>query len=145
MQFGADRTHQACVESFGADWNEILACVQSDFATNQQLGYEQVTCECFSFYSKHVVWFLFLYILFIAPVIADTNWVPTIAYNSEINALSHSRDAGPLKDILCGKIHNTNPACALKRRYWERLWWFKSLTSYKLCRTEASFLCICKV
>lgn len=114
MQFEADRTHQTCVESFGVSWNEILACVQSDFATNQQLGYEQVTCECFTFRLERNFEFL-LHIL--APVIAETNWVPTIAYNGAIDELSHSGRAPPLKEILCDKIYNTNPACALKRRY----------------------------
>lgn len=41
----ADRSHRSCVEAFGVDWNEILQCVESDFATQQQLGFEQVTGE----------------------------------------------------------------------------------------------------
>lgn len=115
MQSGADRTHKACVDLFGVDWNEILTCVQSDFATNQQLGYEQVTCEYFYFLSKAFSYYFVLH--FAAPVIAATNWVPTIAYNREITELSHSGNAPPLKEILCDKIYNTNPACALKRRF----------------------------
>lgn len=48
MQFGEgtnvkDRTHQQCVEAFGVDWNEILQCVGSEFASRQQLAYEQIT------------------------------------------------------------------------------------------------------
>lgn len=42
----ADRSHRSCVEAFAVDWNEILQCVESDFATQQQLGFEQVTGEC---------------------------------------------------------------------------------------------------
>lgn len=95
MQFNADRSHRACVEAFGVSWDEILQCVQSDFATNQQLGFEQIT----------------------APVLAQTKWVPTIAYNGKINELSHSGRAPPLKKIICDFIYNTNPACKAERLF----------------------------
>lgn len=47
MVTGADRTHQACVEAFGVSWNEILQCVESEFATSQQLEYERITSKFF--------------------------------------------------------------------------------------------------
>ena len=45
MQAGADRSHRTCVEAFGVSWNEIVQCVESDFATNQQLEYEKMSCK----------------------------------------------------------------------------------------------------
>lgn len=95
MTAGADRTHQTCVEAFGVSWDEILQCVASDFATRQQLEYEQIT----------------------TPVLAQTNWVPTIAYNGKITELSHTGNAPPLKEVLCGLIYNTNPACKTVKRF----------------------------
>lgn len=89
MRFGADRTHKPCVESFGASWEEILQCVESDFSTNQQLEYERST----------------------TPVLAQTSWVPTVVYNGKITEFSHTDNAPPLKDVLCNLIHNTNSAC----------------------------------
>ncbi|CRK98817.1 CLUMA_CG012046, isoform A [Clunio marinus] len=93
MVIGADRTHQTCVEQFGFDWNEIVQCTQSEFATRQQLGYEQIT----------------------TPVLQQTNWVPTIAYNGRIDENSIGGRAPPLKELLCDLIYNTNPACKVKR------------------------------
>jgi hypothetical protein len=89
MVAGADRSHRACVEAFGVPWNEILQCVQSEFATSQQLEFEQST----------------------APALALTNWVPTIAYNGKVTEISHTGNAPPLKNILCDLIYNTNLAC----------------------------------
>lgn len=89
MATGADRSHKTCVEAFGVSWDEILQCVESEFATRQQLDFE-----------KHTT-----------PVITQTNWVPTIVYDGKINELSHTGNAPPLKDVLCGLIYNTNPAC----------------------------------
>jgi hypothetical protein len=54
---------------------------------------------------------------FVVPVLEHTDWVPTIAYNGKIEEFSHTGRAPPLKEILCELIHNTNPACALKRRF----------------------------
>jgi hypothetical protein len=42
-----ERTHQPCVEAFGVSFNEILQCVESEFATRQQLEFEQITRESF--------------------------------------------------------------------------------------------------
>lgn len=96
MAPAADRTHQACVQSFGGvSWDEILQCAESEFATNQQLQYEQIT----------------------APVLTQTNWVPTIAYDGRVTEFSHTGRAPPLKEILCDLIYNTNPACKVKTRY----------------------------
>ncbi|KAL7035430.1 hypothetical protein ACKWTF_008363 [Chironomus riparius] len=89
MQVGADRTHKACVEAFGVSWDEILQCVQSDFATKQQLGFERIS----------------------GPVLQNTRWVPTIAYNGQITEYSHSGNSPPLKDVLCYYCSNSNPAC----------------------------------
>ena len=81
--------HQPCVESFGISWNDITQCVASDFATRQQLGYEQVTL----------------------PVLEVTDWVPSIAYNGRITELSRADRDYQLKEIICNFIYNTNPAC----------------------------------
>lgn len=89
MTFGSDASHQPCVEQFGVPWAEILACTDSDFATNQQLTYE-----------KHT-----------KPVVDNTNWVPTIVYNGEITDFSNTGKAPALKEVLCSLIYNTNPAC----------------------------------
>jgi hypothetical protein len=94
MTVGTDKTHQTCVEAFGVPWNEILECAASEFATNQQLSYEQIT----------------------ASVLAQTNWVPTVAYNGKISPLSHTGNAPPLKEVLCGMIYNTNPACKVAKK-----------------------------
>lgn len=42
--------HQPCVEAFGISFDEILQCVESEFATRQQLDYEQITRERFFFF-----------------------------------------------------------------------------------------------
>jgi hypothetical protein len=95
MTSGSDRTHQACVEAFGVSYEEILQCVESDFATNQQLGYEQIT----------------------TPVLTETNWVPTIVYNGKITEFSHTGNAPALKEVLCSLIHNTNPVCRTVKEF----------------------------
>ncbi|KAG5681786.1 hypothetical protein PVAND_011194 [Polypedilum vanderplanki] len=95
MQFGADRTHQACVEAFGVSWNEILQCVGGEFATKQQLGFERVT----------------------TPVLRTTNWVPSIVYNNQITDYTHSGNSPPLKDVICSLISNTNSACLEKYHF----------------------------
>jgi len=94
MVTGADRTHRECVEAFGMSWEEIAQCAASDFATNQQLEYERIS----------------------TPVIQHFNWVPTVVYNGQITDISHTGRAAPLKEIICDFIHNTNPACASRRR-----------------------------
>lgn len=92
MQTGADRTHQACVEAFGVNWNEILQCVESSFAVKQQLGFERIT----------------------NPVLQSTNWVPTVIYNGQLTDYSHTGNSPPLKDIICSLISNNNPSCLEK-------------------------------
>lgn len=89
MQFGSDRSHQTCVEAFGVSWQEILQCVQSDFGTKHQLGYERIT----------------------GPVLQQTSWVPTVVYNGQLTDYSHTGNSPPLKDILCQLCSNSNPAC----------------------------------
>lgn len=118
MTAGSDRTHQTCVEAFGVPWNEILQCVESEFATRQQLEYEQITRESLFVWPKPVHALIHKTLFFFAvPVLEAFNWVPTIAYNGKITELSHSGRAPPLKEIICEMIHNTNPACALTRRF----------------------------
>lgn len=95
MRFGADRTHKPCVESFGVSWEEILQCVDSDFSTTQQLGYERST----------------------TPVITQTNWVPTVVYNGKLNEYSHTGKAPAIKEVLCNLIQNTNSACKTLREF----------------------------
>lgn len=95
MVTGADRTHQACVEAFGVSWPEILQCVESEFATKQQLEYEQIT----------------------APVLQVTNWVPTIIYNGQLTSDSHTRDGRPFQVVICEMIQNKHPSCAAKAFY----------------------------
>lgn len=89
MQFGADRSHRACVEAFGVAWEEILQCVNDDFATKQQLAFERVS----------------------GPVLQVTRWVPTVAYNEQITVYSHTGNSPPLKDILCSYCSNSHPMC----------------------------------
>jgi hypothetical protein len=48
-----ERSHQPCVEAFGVSFNDILQCVESEFATRQQLEYEQITRERFLLLLAH--------------------------------------------------------------------------------------------
>lgn len=89
MRSTADRTHQACVEAFGVPWAEILQCVESEFATKQQLDFEQAT----------------------SPVLQQTNWVPTIIYDGKITTDSHTGNGRALHEVICEMINNNNPAC----------------------------------
>lgn len=114
MRADADRSHRACVEAFGVSWDEIEQCTGSDFATNQQLDYEKITGELSL--SANLKCFIKSHLSILAPVIAQFNWVPTIVYNGQISEISHTGRAPPLKEILCDFIHNTNPACAARKR-----------------------------
>lgn len=89
MQFGADRTHQACVEAFGVSWEEILQCVADDFSTKQQLAFERITGQ----------------------VLQKTRWVPTVIYNGQLTDYSHTGNSPPLKDVLCQLCSGSNPVC----------------------------------
>jgi len=93
MNHEADSGHRPCVEQFGFSFDDISECVASDFATQQQLGYEQITL----------------------PILNATNWVPSVTYNGKLTENSHIGQALPLLDVLCGLISNTNPACRAKR------------------------------
>lgn len=88
MSPGTDLTHRACVEEFGFSWDEIVTCSNSDFAVQTLLEWERIS----------------------APVMAITDWVPTVAYNGEVNELS-AIGAPPLRDILCTFVAGSTPAC----------------------------------
>ncbi|CAO1408492.1 unnamed protein product [Diamesa tonsa] len=93
MRPGAPRDHQQCVVEAGFAWEEIYECTQSDFATQQQQHFEQVS----------------------SPIIATTNWVPSIIYNDQFKAeLANTSKSPPFKTIICDTIYNTNPACKLR-------------------------------
>lgn len=83
--------HQHCVEAFGVNYNEILQCVQSQQATQQQINYEAIT----------------------KPVLEYTNWVPSVLYNGQITEYTSAGRTGvpQLIDILCQLCSNNNPAC----------------------------------
>lgn len=88
MKIGSDVTHRECVEALGWSYDEIVECAESDFALRQQLGYEIIT-------NQHLI---------------VTNWVPTVIYNGELDDMSITRDAPPLKTILCTLI-DTHQSC----------------------------------
>lgn len=90
MQIGGDRTHQTCVENFGFSWEDILKCVESDFATKQQLAFERVT----------------------SPILSITSWVPSVIYNGEMSDYTHTgRSPKLLKEVLCELSSNSKSIC----------------------------------
>lgn len=91
MQFNSDRDHRSCVEAFGVPYSEILQCVNSQQAINQQLEYEKITI----------------------PVLQNTNWVPSVLYNGQLTQYSSAGRSGvpQLIEILCQLCDNNNPVC----------------------------------
>jgi hypothetical protein len=94
MQIGADRDHRSCVEAFGVSYNDILQCVASQQATEQQLAYEVITM----------------------PVLQNTNWVPSVLYNGQLTEYTSAGRQGvpQLITILCELCQNSNPVCSQK-------------------------------
>lgn len=113
MRPGAARDHQQCVVEAGLAWEEIYACTQSDFATQQQQHFEQVSSPIIvsiKYLTKSSVLKFICY--FFIHFKATTNWVPSIIYNDQFKAeLANTSKSPPFKTIICDTIYNTNPAC----------------------------------
>lgn len=91
MKKGADRSHRACVESFGFVYDSMLECAESEWAYMQQLNFEQLT----------------------TPALVKTNWVPTVLYDGKVTKDSHTGKSPMLKNVLCEFkfIYNMTPSC----------------------------------
>lgn len=87
------RDPKICVKQFGFSWNEILDCVNSDAATQQQLHFEELTM----------------------PVLSIRYGVPTITLNGKIPDYASGKS---LLEFLCEIVDN--PKCNEINQEWTR-------------------------
>jgi hypothetical protein len=85
------RDPEICVELFGVSYDEILKCVESDEATEQQLYFDTLT----------------------TPVLSIRYGVPTITLNGKIPDYASGKS---LLDFLCELVDN--PECNKINQEW---------------------------
>lgn len=104
-----EASHETCVGAIPMLWYPILECASYDTSENQQLTFERISSKITNAIKLFQTKITFL---ISAPILDSTVWVPTVLYNGKLVDNSITRDAPPLRDVICAYINNDNPECA---------------------------------